>query len=138
MKLTYRKIGDYLIPNIETSESPKIGKYGMLRRSYLKKHQQETYTGLWLSGKLNQHLEEIDQQAGEMMERLISQMAKAQGITEDLKAKDQLRWAGVMNSIHEAAEEIVLSELIYGQLMDRNMHKSGAKGSLCFCHLQKN
>lgn len=113
MKLTYRKIGDYLVPNLETPESPKIGKYGMLRRSYLKKHQQGTYTGLWLSGKLNQHLEEIDQQAGEMMELLISQMAKTQGITEDFKAKDQLRWVGIMNSIHEAAEEIVLSELIY-------------------------
>ena len=113
MKLTYRKMEDYFVPDLETPKPLKIGKYGMSRRSYLQKHQRGIYTGLWLSGKLNQYLEEIDQQAGEMMERLISQMAKAQGITEDLKAKDQLRWVGIMNSIHEAAEEIVLDELIY-------------------------
>ena len=96
MELTYCKVGDYFIPNLEVPESPKIGKYGMLRRSYIRKNRQGIYTGLLLSGKLNKHLEEVDQQADEM-----------------LKAQDQLKWVGLMNNIRAAAEEIVLRELIY-------------------------
>ena len=113
MELTYRKVGDYFIPNLEVPESPKIGKYGMLRRSYLRRDHQGIYTGLLLSGKLNKHLEEVDQQADEMVKRLVSQMVKLQGVTEELKAQDQLKWAGVMNNIRAAAEEIVLKELVY-------------------------
>ena len=113
MELTYRKVGDYFIPNLEAPEAPKIGKYEMLRRSYLRKNRQGTYTGLLLSGKLNKHLEEVDRQATEMMERLVFQMAKLQGVTEELKAQDQLKWIGLMNSIRAAAEEIVLRELVY-------------------------
>ena len=110
MELTYRKVGDYFIPNLEVPESPKIGKYGMLRRSYLRRDHQGIYTGLLLSGKLNKHLEEVDQQADEMVKRLVSQMVKLQGVTEELKAQDQLKWVGVMNNIRAAAEEIVLKE----------------------------
>ena len=66
-----------------------------------------------LSGKLNKHLEEVDQQADEMVKRLVSQMVKLQGVTEELKAQDQLKWVGVMNNIRAAAEEIVLKELVY-------------------------
>ena len=113
MELTYRKVGDYFIPNLEVPESPKIGKYGMLRRSYIRKNRQGIYTGLLLSGKLNKHLEEVDQQADEMVKRLVSQMVKLQGVTEELKAQDQLKWVGLMNNIRAAAEEIVLRELIY-------------------------
>ena len=113
MELTYRKVGDYFVPNLEIPESPKIGKYGMLRRSYLRRDHQGIYTGLLLSGKLNKHLEEVDQQADEMVKRLVSQMVKLQGVTEELKAQDQLKWVGVMNNIRAAAEEIVLKELVY-------------------------
>ena len=113
MELSYRKVGDYFIPNLEVPESPKIGKYGMLRRSYLRKNRQGIYTGLLLSGELNKHLEEVDQQADEMVKRLVSQMVKLQGVTEELKAQDQLKWVGLMNHIQVAAEEIVLKELVY-------------------------
>ena len=107
MELTYRKVGDYFIPNLEAPEAPKIGKYGMLRRSYLRESRQGIYTGLLLRGELNKHLEEVDRQATEMMEHLVFQMAKLQGVTEELKAQDQLKWIGLMNSIRAAAEEIV-------------------------------
>ena len=113
MELTYRKAGDYFVPNIDAPEPPKIGKYGMLRRSYLRKNRQGIYTGLLLGGKLNKHLEEVDRQATEMMERLVFQMVKLQGVTEELKAQDQLKWVGLMNNIRAEAEEIVLKELIY-------------------------
>ena len=113
MELTYRKAGDYFIPNLEVPEAPKVGKYGMLRRSYLRENRQGIYTGLLLSGKLNKHLEEVDRQATEMVEHLVFQMVKLQGVTEELKAQDQLKWVGLMNNIRAEAEEIVLKELIY-------------------------
>jgi len=113
MVLTYRKEGDYFLPNLEVPAAPKIGKYGMLRRSYLRQYQQGIYTGLMFSGKLNQHLAAIDQQATEMVERLISQLAKAENVTEELKAENQLEWVGLMNNIQARAEEIVLKELVY-------------------------
>ena len=113
MELTYTMQGDYLLPNLTLPEAPKIGKYGMLRRSYLKNQKNGLYTGMMLSGKLNRHLEEIDQAANSMMERLITQMAKAQGVTEALKASNQLLWLQRMSNIRASAEEIVLAELIY-------------------------
>lgn len=113
MELTYTMQGDYLLPNLTLPEAPKIGKYGMLRRSYLKNHKNGLYTGMMLSGKLNSHLEEIDQTANSMMERLTSQMAKAQGVTEALKASNQILWLQRMNNIRASAEEIVMAELIY-------------------------
>jgi len=113
MELTYRKVGDYFLPNLEVQAVPKIGKYGMLRRSFLQRHQQGIYTGLLLSRKLNRHLETIDRQATGMMNCLISQFAKAENVTEELKAKNQLEWVGLMNNIRARAEEIVLRELVY-------------------------
>lgn len=113
MALTYTMQGDYQIPNLIPPEAPKIGKYGMLRRSYLRNHRNGLYTGMLLSNKLNQHLEEIDRQASEMMERLTSQMAKAQGVTESLKATNQMAWVQAMNNIRSSAEEVVMKELIY-------------------------
>ena len=112
MELTYTMQGDYLLPDLTVPESPTLGKYGMLRRSYLKDHRDGIYTGMLLTGKLNAHLTEIDRQATQMMERLTAQMAKAQGVTESLKASDQMKWVQMMNNIRSAAEEIVLTELV--------------------------
>ena len=96
MELTYRQEGDYLLPNLEVPESPKIGKYGMLLR-----------------GTLNRHLEETDRQATEMVEILTSRMAQQEGVDERLKASQQMLWVQRMNNIRERAEEIVLNDLIY-------------------------
>lgn len=84
-----------------------------MRWRYLKEHRQVLYSQLVLSDKLASHLEEIDQSASEMMERLIKDMAERQGVTERLKAENQLRWVGMMNNIRSAAEEVVLNNLIY-------------------------
>ena len=113
MELTYRQEGDYLLPNVTVPESPRIGKYGMLRRDYLKNHRDPIYTGMMLAGTLNGHLEETDRAASEMLDRLISQMAQKEGVTESLKASDQMLWVQRMNSIQSRAEETVLSEMIY-------------------------
>ena len=113
MEVTYRTEGDYLLPNLTVPEAPKVGKYGMLRREYLRKNKNGIYTGMLLSGKLNGHLGEVDRQATEMVENLTAQMAKAEGVTEQLKATDQMRWVGLMNNIRASAEEVVLRELVY-------------------------
>ena len=113
MDLTYRIEGDYLLPNLTVPEAPKIGKYGTLRRNFLKEHKDPIYTGMLLSGKLNSHLEEIDRKADEMMERLTTQMAQSEGVTESLKATDQMKWVGMMNNVRQRAEETVMAELIY-------------------------
>ena len=113
MELTYKQAGDYLIPDLELPENPKVGKFGMLRQTFLREHRSPIYTGMLFSGKLNPHLEEIDRQANEMLDRLISQMKQEQGVTEAMKAEDQLLWVQRMNNIRNAAEEIVLKELIY-------------------------
>jgi hypothetical protein len=85
----------------------------MLRRSYLRNQKEAIHTGMLLSGKLNPHLEEIDRQASEMIEQLTTQMAQTEGVTEQLKATDQMKWVGLMNNIRQRAEEVVLAELIY-------------------------
>ena len=113
MELTFRTEGDYQLPNLSVPESPNCGKYGMMRRSFLREHRKGIYSGMLLSGKLNSHLEEIDRQAEAMMYRLTSEMAKTQGVTESLKASDQMLWVQKMNNIRNAAEETVLTELIY-------------------------
>ena len=113
MILTYHQEGDYLFPDLTVPEAPKLGKYGMLRRRYLRKHKNGYYTGLQLRGKLDRHLEEINQQAKEMIEHLVSRLVKEQDVTEKLKAQDQLKWVGMMNNIRASAEEVVLKELIY-------------------------
>ena len=110
---TYHWEGDYLIPDLEAPEAPKIGKYGRMRHKYLRSHHRGIFDGMLLEGSLNAHLEEIDRQANEMMERLTAQMAQAEGVTEILKARDQMAWARAMNSIKNRAEEIVIQDLIY-------------------------
>ena len=102
-------------PSLELpeDETPRYGKYGRMRRTYLQEHHEGLYTGLLLSGKLNTHLNEIDETAHARMELMTKQMAAAQGITEELKAKDQMAWVGAMNNIRNAAEEMILTDLIY-------------------------
>lgn len=113
MELTYRMQGDYRLPNLIPPESPKVGKYGMLRHSYLRKHREGLYTGMLMEGTLNAHLEEVDREANRMLEQLTTQMALEQGVTEELKARDQMLWVQRMNNIRRAAEEIIYSQLIY-------------------------
>ena len=113
---TYRKVGDYFVPNLvlpNEGRSYQIGKFGRLRRRYLKEHRKSVYTEMVLSGKLNEHLAEVDQTCYERMERLVKQMAEREGVTEALKASDQMAWVGRMNNIRSRAEEIVLSEVVY-------------------------
>ena len=112
-ELTYHRHGDYLIPDLEAPEAPRIGKYGTMRHQYLRNHHRGIFDGMLLNGTLNAHLEEIDRQANEMMERLTLQMAQREGVTEALKAEDQMAWVDAMNNIKNRAEEIVLHELIY-------------------------
>ena len=111
--LTYTMQGDYLIPDLIPPESPKVGKYGMLRRSYLKQWRSALYTGMLLSNKLNSHLEEIDQQANTMMEQLTEQYAQEAGATESLKAQNQMQWVQLMTNCRNRAEETVMATLIY-------------------------
>ena len=114
-KLTYIRCGDYDIPNLKLSEQPEtsIGKYGRMRKSYLKKHRPILYNHLLMSEKLYPHLIEIDRAARERMEAMLPRMMEAAGITEELKARAPLRWVGLMNTLKAQAEEIVLSEIIF-------------------------
>ena len=113
MTTTYTKIGDYLLPNLIPPESPKVGRWGMLRFNYLRKHQEALYTIMLMEGTLNPHLEDVDRQAQEMEQHLISQLAQQEGVTEQLKAENQMVWVAQMNNIRNRADEIVLNELIY-------------------------
>ena len=113
MEMTYRTESGYRLPNLDVPEAPKVGKYGMLRRSYLANHRHGIYTGMLMTGELNSHLEEIDRQATEMVEQLTARMAREQGVTEELKASDQMKWLGLMNNIKASAEEVVMAEIVY-------------------------
>ena len=114
-EITYTRQGDYNLPNLlpPQEEPGPHGKYALLRKKFLKEHRRVTYTNLLTSGKLNSHLAEIQQTAQRRMEQIVAQMAKNQGVTEELKASDQMKWVGLMNNIQNAAEEMVLAELIY-------------------------
>ena len=108
----YQQDGDYLLPNLEVPESPKVGTWGEHRRMYLRENQKALYTAMMLGDTLNAHLEEVDCTATEMYDRLISQLAEQEGITEQLKATDQMEWVQQMNNIRNRAAEIVWKELI--------------------------
>lgn len=114
-EITYTRQGDYNLPNLLPPQEEPVphGKYALLRKKFLKEHRRVTYTNLLTSGKLNSHLAEIQQTAQRRMEQIVAQMAKAQGVTEELKASDQMKWVGLMNNLQNAAEEMVLAELIY-------------------------
>ncbi len=112
---TYTQVGDYLLPDliIDEAEEQFIGKYGRMRKRYLKEHRPVLFTNLLLSSKLDQHLTEIDRACTERMELLTRQMADREAVTEALKAADQMEWVRRMNNIQNRAEEIVLNELVY-------------------------
>ena len=112
---TYTQVGDVLIPNLSIGEAEQrpIGKYGRMRKRYLKEQHPAIFSKLLLSGKLYPHLMEIDEACEGRIELLVLQMAKREGVTEALKAADQMAGVARMNSIHSRAEEIVLHELIY-------------------------
>ena len=113
---TYTQVGDYLLPDlvIEEVELQPIGKYGRMRKRYLKEHRPVLYSNLLTGGKLYRHMTEIDQVCEERMDLLTHQMAKQEGVNEALKATDQMEWVRRMNSIRNRAEEIILHELIFG------------------------
>lgn len=115
MEITYSKYGDYYLPDLAISEEEPAtyGRFGRMRLQYLKKHHRAAYINLKTSGQLTNHLNEIDREAYEMLQLLIEQMAQAQGITEQLKAENQMAWVGAMNNIRNAAEEIVAEKTIY-------------------------
>ena len=115
MELTYRMEGDYRIPNLTVPEEGQVvlGKYALLRKNYLKQHRRILFVNLLTSGTLNEHLTEIEQTAQERMELITRQMAVAQGVTEQMKAENQMQWVGMMNNIRASAEETILADLIY-------------------------
>jgi len=111
---TYTQVGDYLIPDLSVTEKMQsIGKYGRIRKEYLEANRPGLYTRLILSGKLYEHLAEVERTCNERLESMIPRMVKLQGITEELKARDQLAWVGRMNEIKHSAEEIILEEIVY-------------------------
>ena len=114
-KLTYIRCGDYDIPNLKLSEQPEtsIGKYGRMRKSYLKEHRPILYNQLLMSEKLYPHLLEIDWTAQERVDTMLPHMMETAGVTEELKACDPMRWVGLMNTLKARAEEIIQDELIY-------------------------
>ena len=110
---TYHQEGGYLIPNLVPPEAAPIGIWGQRRRKYLREHRNPIYTALLLGGKLDTHLIEIDQQAEEMFSQLVKLMAEQEGITEQLKAENQMEWVGLMNNARKRAEDIIYNKLIY-------------------------
>ena len=115
MELTYTQVGDFQLPNLVLDSQPSgsIGKYGRMRKRYLEEKKDGTLTALVLSGKLTQHLMEINDLCREQIETLSQQMAQKEGVTERLKASDQMVWVQRMNGIRNRAEEIVVNSLVY-------------------------
>ena len=112
--LRYTLQGDYYLPDLALNEEePTYGKYGMLRKQFLKEHRSAKYQYLLLTGKLTGHLNQIDQESREQVEMLMEQMAEKQGVTEELKVRNQMKWVRLMNSIKASAEEMVLRETLY-------------------------
>ena len=115
--LWYERIGDYYIPvlTLSSDEQRPIGKWGRMHRKYLKEHRPFLFNDLILSGQLWTYLADLNEQAQDRLSLIIDQMKASEGVTEDLKATDQMAWVGAMNSIRNRAEEIILREMIYGE-----------------------
>ena len=115
MEVTYRMQDGFQIPNLLMPQEPEVhlGKYAELRRQYLKKHRRVLYTNLKTSCRLTEHLAEIEQTAKAMVARSVQKMADAEGLTEQMKEADPMRWTGLMNNLKHTAEEQVLKDLIY-------------------------
>ena len=112
--MSYTLHGDYYLPDLVLrEEEPTYGKYGMLRKQFLKEHRSARYQYMLLTGKLNEHLNQIDQEVREQVETLMEQMTEKQGVTEELKAQDQMEWVRLMNNIKVSAEEIILKNMVY-------------------------
>lgn len=112
--MNYTLHGDYYLPDLVLrEEEPTYGKYGMLRKQFLKEHRSARYQYMLLTGKLNEHLNQIDQEVREQVETLMEQMTEKQGVTEELKAQDQMKCVRLMNNIKASAEEMVLRETLY-------------------------
>ena len=115
-ELTYTLVGDYYIPNIALPEENRpIGRWGRMHRDYLEKHHPIRFNDLVLSGQLWTYLADLNEQAQERFSLIIEQMKASEGVTEELKAIDQMAWVGAMNSIRNRTEEIILREMIYGE-----------------------
>ena len=113
-RLNYTLHGDYYLPDLVLNEEEAMyGKYGMLRKQFLKEYRSAKYQYLLLTGKLTEHLNQIDQESRKQVEILMEQMAEKQGVTEKLKAQDQMEWVRLMNNIKASAEEIVLKNMVY-------------------------
>lgn len=114
--IEYTLVSDYYLPNFELPANKyNIGKYGMMHEAYIKEYHKGFYSCLILKGKLYDYLEEVDLRARNMVEDMIQKFAKAQGVTEELKAKASMKWVGLMNNIKAQAEEIVCAEIIYNK-----------------------
>ncbi len=115
MNITYEKCGDYLVPNLipDPELEGELRKFGLMRKSYLENYRRGIYSGLLLSGELKTHLLMVQEQAEERFDLLVEQMAKREGVTEQLKVRDQMLWVRRMNNIWARAEEIVREEIIY-------------------------
>jgi hypothetical protein len=115
MELTYSKNGDYYIPNLIPDPEPEgeIRKYGLMRRNFLKDHHKGVYSAMLMRGKLKEHLLQIQEQAEARFDLLVDLMAAQEGVTEQMKAEDQMLWVRKMNNIRASAEEIVLQEIVY-------------------------
>ena len=111
--IRYTLVGDYYLPELSAPKPPQIGIWGRRHYDYLRKHKHLDYQLMLISGKLNAHLESIDQQAEELLSQLVSDMVQQDGITEALKAADQMEWVRRMNNIRHRAGEIVYREIIY-------------------------
>ena len=119
MSISYTKIGDYLLPDLKLKDKERfnIGKYGLLKLEYLKKNKSWLYTELLMKDKLNEYLHDIDITANNRINNLILLLAEKENIDENLKQSDQFLWIGKINNIKNITEEIVLNELIYGELL---------------------
>ena len=111
--LWYEQQGDYYLPCLTVSEQQPVGVWGERHRRYLRENKHAVYSGLLISGKLDAYLADIDRQAEDMFARLMKEMAQREGITEELKAADQMAWVGAMNSVRQRAMEIVDGDMIY-------------------------
>lgn len=111
--MTYHREGDYYLPDLLPPDAPRIGAWGLRRKRFLQQYHDGIYTGLLLSGKLNAHLEDVDRAANEMFDLLVKQYAAREGVTEQLKAKDQMEWVRRMNSIRERVTEVICKEILF-------------------------
>ena len=116
-ELTYTRVGDYYIPNLILDEGPEqnvfYGKYGSLRRDYLQEYRPFLWAAMASSGKLTDHLKEVERTAQQRMDTLLPQLMKAAGVTEELKARDPMQWVGMVNTLKAQVDESILVELIY-------------------------